>query len=184
MMAGKASTFQHLYCEICDSHANSPSWLRPVKRYITMYCMTCHADRRFKVRKSKPAPAKKPDAKTMPVIKRLDDHIDDLLELRKAMPAFAASSISCDKSLERIDGLVRTLCNVACCEVPPEIPEPPKTHHDCSRHNAEGSFDCDCDRLFAIDVATEAGNPNAKYHEVDECNPKFSCPRHDREASG
>lgn len=44
--------------------------------------------------------------------------------------------------------------------------------------------DCDCERDLAIDAAKETGNPNAKHHNIDECNPEFSCPLHDAEAFG
>ena len=109
------------------------------------------------------------------------NHIGNLLELRKIMPDLAVSSASCNKSVERIDGLVRTLCAAECCEIPPEVGPPPMVHKNCFLHNVDGRFDCDCKKEFAMDAAREAGNPNAKYHEVDECNPKFSCPRHGKE---
>ena len=178
---GETLVSQNLYCEECGCHEYATSRL-PVKRYTTMYCLMCHADRRFQIKKTKPVTAKKPDPAPAPNRNGLDDYIDDLLDLRKVMPTFAPSSTSCDKSLERIDGLVRTLCSVACCEVPSEIPQPPRIHMNCNRHNAEAIFNCDCDRLFAIDAATEAGNPNTKYHQEGECDTKSACPHHDQEA--
>ena len=129
-----------------------------------------------------PAKKKNPFKAMLANIGSVEDHIDNLLDLRKSLPKFAPSSASCDNGLDLIDGLVRTLCNVACCEIPPEVGPPPKVHYDCFRHNAEGRFDCDCDKLFAIDAAIEAGNPNGQYHEDGKCDTKFACPRHDREA--
>ncbi len=112
------------------------------------------------------------------------NHIDNLLELRKIMPDLAVSSASCNKSIERIDSLVRTLCIAECCVIPAEVGPPPIVHKNCFLHSVDGRFDCDCKKEFAIDAAMEASNPNAEYHEADECSPKFSCPRHDKEASG